>query len=331
MELDFGARLNIITGDNGLGKSFLLDIIWWALTRHWPAELNPLWVADRKALPNGEPAPAIRFTFQAKSKDEQYSSTFSYSDQVWTGRAGRPANPGLVIFAMSAGSFCVWDPHRNDWRTQEGVDVQDRIPAYVFSPKEIWDGLPGTSGSAWLCNGLLRDWAVWQSQRGASFERLRDVVAALSPSPSQHLEIGALTRISLDDSRDIPTIRMPYGRDVSILHASSGIRRVVSLAYLLVWAWQEHLLAAQQRKEAPTPRITFLIDELDAHLHPAWQCSIVSSLLAVITKLQNKSPEREMELEMEQEIEVQLIAATHSPFGDGLLGAHIQSRSRCLV
>lgn len=28
-------RLNLITGDNGLGKSFLLDVVWWALTRTW--------------------------------------------------------------------------------------------------------------------------------------------------------------------------------------------------------------------------------------------------------------------------------------------------------
>ncbi|MBK8115935.1 MAG: AAA family ATPase [Candidatus Accumulibacter sp.] len=41
MDLEFGDRLNLITGDNGLGKSFLLDIAWWAMTRKWPAEINP--------------------------------------------------------------------------------------------------------------------------------------------------------------------------------------------------------------------------------------------------------------------------------------------------
>ena len=33
MSLDpLGARLNLITGDNGLGKSFLLELAWWTLT-----------------------------------------------------------------------------------------------------------------------------------------------------------------------------------------------------------------------------------------------------------------------------------------------------------
>jgi DNA repair ATPase RecN len=28
-----GKRLNVIAGDSGLGKSFLLDVAWWAVTR----------------------------------------------------------------------------------------------------------------------------------------------------------------------------------------------------------------------------------------------------------------------------------------------------------
>ena len=35
MALQFGPRLNLLTGDNGLGKTFVLDIAWWALTRTW--------------------------------------------------------------------------------------------------------------------------------------------------------------------------------------------------------------------------------------------------------------------------------------------------------
>jgi hypothetical protein len=33
MELELSERLNVLTGDNGLGKSFILEIAWWALTR----------------------------------------------------------------------------------------------------------------------------------------------------------------------------------------------------------------------------------------------------------------------------------------------------------
>ncbi|MCY4461729.1 MAG: ATP-binding protein, partial [Albidovulum sp.] len=35
VDLEFGERLTLIAGDNGLGKSFLLDAAWWALTGTW--------------------------------------------------------------------------------------------------------------------------------------------------------------------------------------------------------------------------------------------------------------------------------------------------------
>ncbi len=40
MTPEYAPGANLITGDNGLGKSFLLDLSWWALTRHWPREVN---------------------------------------------------------------------------------------------------------------------------------------------------------------------------------------------------------------------------------------------------------------------------------------------------
>ena len=51
MEMELAPRLNLITGDNGLGKSFLLDVIWWALTRKWPQEVNPHMNAGYAARP----------------------------------------------------------------------------------------------------------------------------------------------------------------------------------------------------------------------------------------------------------------------------------------
>src|SRR5262249_9192557 len=34
-DIELSGRLNIFTGDNGLGKSFILDVAWWALTGTW--------------------------------------------------------------------------------------------------------------------------------------------------------------------------------------------------------------------------------------------------------------------------------------------------------
>ena len=108
MELAFGSRLNLITGDNGLGKSFILDILWWAMTRTWPAEVNPRLTAGRTALPTDKKQPAtIRTRFSATSKTIENESTFKSSEQIWPIKAGRPANPGLIFLCPCESSPCI--------------------------------------------------------------------------------------------------------------------------------------------------------------------------------------------------------------------------------
>ena len=299
MELPFGKRLNLLTGDNGLGKSFLLDIAWWAMTRKWPAELNPKLTAGKVALPTEKKQKAeIDFSFSAVTKTKGHVSTFEPKTQSWSVPQGRPAIPGLVFYALADGSFAVWDPARNYWKskTDEG---KERPPAYVFSPKEVWDGLQREDGT-WLCNGLIRDWAGWQKEKGRAFESLTAVLEVLSPDSDEKLVPGDMTRISLDDVRDMPTLKMPYGQDVAVVHASSGMRRIISLAYFLVWCWEEHLKAKELLGEEPESKTVFLVDEVESHLHPKWQRTVIPALMKVMDKLMTSS-------------EVQLVAVTHSP------------------
>jgi hypothetical protein len=299
IDVEFGERLNVITGDNGLGKSFLLDIAFWSMTRRWPAEVNPRLTTGRRALPRAGEAGEISFEFTSKTGVEAYTSRYVPRDQAWTGRPGRPANPGLVLYAMADGGFAVWDPARNYWRTQAGTDVQERRPAYVFNPAEVWDGLEDESGTP-LCNGLIRDLANWQKEDGEAWTYFGYVLVSLSAAEEEQLLMGDLTRISLDDARDMPTIRMPYGQDVAVVHASAGMRRILALAYLLVWAWMEHKAASRLLNESETGQLVFLVDEIESHLHPKWQFGIVRSVLSVMEGIATDTS-------------IQLIAATHSP------------------
>ncbi len=297
MTLELAPRLNLITGDNGLGKSFLLDVAWWALTRRWPAEVNLKASAGLMARPFTSGEAIIEYSFKGKMGKPSQTCLYDRRDECWTGKPGRPGNPGLVLYAQVDGGFSVWDPARNYWKSKT-PDGQERQPAFVFSAKEIWDGL--VSGSTQLCNGLIADWALWQKEGGEAFSQLSDVLSLLSPSPEEKLAPGELGKISIVDSRWMPTLKMPYGMDVPLPMASAGMKRVVALAYLLVWSWQEHTRAAKLLDEKPTSQVTFLIDEIECHLHPRWQRTMVRALLKVMKAVAKKAT-------------VQLVAATHSP------------------
>lgn len=302
IEANLAERLNLLTGDNGLGKSFLLDVAWWALTRKWPHDLNSDLTSGYPARPTDSKRPAtIAFSLKSKSKSVTYESRYVPRDEAWLGKAGRPWNPGLVIYAHADGGFSVWDPARNYWKRRGNVDIQERLPAYVLAPKDVWNGLEvDIDGKlTTVCNGLLADWASWIRERGEDSQRMREILSRLAPE-DESIEVGPLVRLSVNDARDIPSIRTPYSKAVPILHASSGIRRAVGLAYMLMWSWNEHVLAVEQLGEKATSRVVMLFDEVESHLHPRWQRTILNSVLHVAESLHTAA-------------KIQLLAATHSP------------------
>lgn len=293
LDIEFAPRMNFLTGDNGLGKSFLLEIAWWVLTRTW---------AKLPAAPHRGTryAPTIQFRFEsAASMSVDRESRFHRGAQTWALEDGHLPSSSLVIYAQADGGFSLWDPARYHWRKRQAAPDLPR--AFIFRPQEVWDGLP-LDDPRKLCNGLIHDWAAWQREKGQAFDLLTRVLGRLSPSPEEPLVPGELQRVSIDDVRDHPTLQTPYGQQVALVHASAAMRRIVALAYLLVWAWTEHLRVAEFLGVKPTREIIFLVDEIEAHLHPRWQRRIVPALLDVVEALTGT-----------QDVSLQLIAATHSP------------------
>ena len=304
MVLDLQRRLNLITGDNGLGKSFLLDAAWWALTRRWPRDLNPRLTSGYAARPRDiARAAKLRFALTTDAgNSKSFESRYSTQDESWTGQPGRPWSPGLVIHAHADGGFSVWDPARNYWKKKGKIDVQDRLPGYVFSPEEVWTGLvvPIPGKATKVCKGLLDDWSSWIRENGENARRMAEVVGTLTVR-GEPCEVGPILRLSVDDAQDIPSIKTEYSNAVPIVHASSAVRRITGLAYMLAWSWSEHVRAATQLGVKVAGQVILLFDEIDAHLHPQWQRAIVPAILRVMDHLTNPDSG------------VQLIATTHSP------------------
>jgi len=112
------------------------------------------------------------------------------------------------------------------------------------------------------------------------------------------LDPGEALRVP-GESRAIPTLRHHYGI-VPFTNESAGVKRIVTIAYLLVWAWSEHQVYSALAKKAPQEKMVVLVDEMEAHLHPKWQRSVLPALLDVSAILSRV-------------IQPQIIVSTHSP------------------
>lgn len=287
MHAQLAPRINVITGDNGLGKSFLLDVAWWTLTRTW---------AGTPAIPTrNKKVASIYYVVRGKTKDAPIvRSEFRFDTQTWAVDERRSTTSGIVIYARVDGGFSVWDPARNSRRDK---DVE-RPSAYHFDKSQVWDGLD--VGGKKVCEGLDRDWVSWQRAKASEFEWLKKALLSLS-APDEPIEPGEPRRVFVGEGRDRPTIRMS-GQEVPIVLASAGVRRVLAIAYLLVWAFREHKVEVElQHLGEPERRLVFLFDEPETHLHPRWQRAILPSILRAADELRREGSE------------TQLVTATHSP------------------
>ena len=290
------SRLNIVTGDNSLGKTFLLECIWWAITGNWGKHPAAPRLDVKK--PSG---PRLAFslnTFERVSAKFEFG--YDWKSQSWASKREVSRPGGLAIYARFDGSHVVWDTTRppiDGYGELEGGQI-------FLSREELWDGkeVQDRHGrKTHICNGLIRDWMNWQT----SGERFEEIYSAfvrsleiLSPSESEKLVPDEPTRMP-NDAREIPTLRMKYG-SVPILHASAGVQRIVGLAYLIVWTWFEHKRSASLSRRDPQDRMVLIIDEVEAHLHPKWQRAIVPAIINVIE-------------DISVDLEVQVHLATHSP------------------
>jgi hypothetical protein len=295
---DIAPRVNVITGDNGLGKSFLLEAVWWMLTGRWhmlPAVVTDQW----------QPA-AISAQLREGAAKETRSSPWDRMMQGW-GPPLKDASlrPGLVVYARVDGSFSVWDSHRNVYSARQRDGYTPPPPAvYPFSYAEVMYGL-----KVWLDDknelevsiGLINEWREWQTGNKPQFALLQSILATLGPD-GETLTSGTPSRPYLDDARDMPTIKTGYGQEVPILLAPAGVKRAAMFAYVLTWAISEHRRLVNAQGGVPARSVVLLIDEPETHLHPRWQRTILPSLL------------KALEVGFgEPKVDVQMFVATHSP------------------
>jgi predicted ATPase len=289
MKLEFGSRLNVITGDNGLGKSFILDCAFWMLSRRENKKILPKdFSLDATMLATVHP--------ENNPKKSNIKSLFLRTPQKWD-LAKDPVLPdfSIVIYETIENNYLICDRLSESQKQNGNGESNDRF--FEFTPDVLWDGDPRAKPRI---NGLIRDMATWKLKNQTEIEVLRRVLNTLSPEKEPSFELGDFWNFDLADVRDIPTVKT-YGEFIPITQTSSGFRRILTFAYVLVWTYLEHLRAAKATNIPPTNHIILLIDEIDQHLHPKWQRSIIAALIEAVEQV------------VSLKVQVQIITTTHSP------------------
>lgn len=312
VDLRFLPGLNVLTGDNGIGKTFVLETIWATITTILdgisgfrgigtsPSEIGALF--EHRDGPNVDFTPQATWSFDRLQQQwvrgwhlGRRTPGFKTKEHKTDEAQWRPQS--LVLYVKADGAISIWDSYIARSKIANFPEA-----AIELSSSAVWDGLqridPKSGSKQMICPGFIEDVARWQGAKSPEFAMLSEVLGVLS-SPDIPIAFDASVRVSLSDRRDIPTLRLPYGT-VPVTVASAGIRRILGLSYALVWAWKEHKNSAMVVGLPPTRDIVVMIDEIEAHLHPLWQRVVIPSLQKAIRAI---APEAG----------IQLFVSTHAP------------------
>ena len=287
LNIEFSPDVTVIVGANGSGKTSILRAITHSFTnrnregfryRVGAAVFTYFQKGERLCRCGGKP-------FGIEKDLHLHDHIPSINDSV-------PDEDGVTSFHNSETPYNILaiGAHRYfDYIKIQGMKAEentasqkeayaDNNPLYIDQPI-----LPHVK--QWMVNRYFIIEKPWGKELKDNWEKLIEKIPKLSP-PNHNLQFARI-------EEDLNPIFILDNKECYLEELSSGFKSVLSIVLSII-NWIEGVNDGEQRK-IENACGTVLIDEIEAHLHPAWQ----NMVLKVITEMFPK---------------LQFIITTHSPY-----------------
>ncbi len=282
-ELETAVPVTIITGENGSGKSILIDAIRGMFGQHYASLERPIW---RRGVPF-----EVGLTMVRDGTRTRLSSTQSYPGNIlrFTG-AELALIPQAVALQQAPAPCWVVDFWRSNLATDsyaiQGLSPQDHL-------RYLMGALQGTHLNAEVTRLLcffdyLRDSRIPREKLAGQvlFETARQIVQlSLLDGELVDVERHTFTPMVRQGGQTVPLSSLSSGNAFMIQHMIGLLGKMYAVNTL---------------RDEPPERMcrcpgVLLLDEAENHLHPRWQKRFLGDVLRIFPNLQ-------------------IIATTHSPF-----------------
>ena len=159
--------------------------------------------------------------------------------------------------------------------TREGNIVESRN-AYRNNNPTYLESSPMPNIKQWMVNRYFQVDKPWAVKEKHNWESVMSKLGFISPKDTDFRFVKI--------ERDLEPVFSLNGSECYLEELSSGFKSVLSIILNIV-DWIESVNEGENMK-IENAEGTVLIDEIDAHLHPSWQATVLSSLREIYPKLQ---------------------------------------------
>ena len=277
LDVQFNPKMNVVVGANGVGKTSLLRCIAYSQTHNSmdimrfrkdaSIKMNGV-IGDRKITYGAEKFVDVDQRYRQMNikqwqltPDNGYEACYMYAEKDYN--------------LLAIGAYRYFSYNRIDGMTRESNVVDSRNRYRKFNPAYL-EASPMPNIKQWMINRYFqidKDWAIIEK---SNWESIMSKLGSISPKDTDFRFVKI--------ERDLEPVFSLNGSECYLEELSSGFKSVLSIILNIV-DWIESVNEGENMK-IENSEGTVLIDEIDAHLHPSWQATVLSSLREIYPKLQ---------------------------------------------
>lgn len=277
LDVQFNPKMNVIIGSNGVGKTSLLRCLTYSMTSNSLDNIRFRKDAVIKANGvNGEK----KYTFGAEKIVNENQKYRQINITRWLltpdeGRIGEIMHKEKDYNLLAIGAYRYFSYKQIGGMTREG-NVKELRNLYQANNPRYLEAQPMPDIKQWMINRYFQIEKEWATIEKTNWKWIISKLNTMAPKGS----LFEFVKIE----RDLEPIFNLNGSECYLEELSSGFKSILSIVFNIT-DWIEGV-NEKENSDVKEALGTVMIDEIDAHLHPSWQSTILSSLRLIFPKLQ---------------------------------------------
>lgn len=277
LDVEFNPHMNIIVGPNGYGKTSILRGICNSFTSYHLSEVRHRAGASYNMYYIENGVKHKTGVDGVVSVDQQYQN---FNAEKWSLNQEEGIENNSIVrvpsyHILAIGAYRYFNYLQIDGMKRE-QKKDERQKYYIHNNPSFIESTSMPNIKQWMVNRYFvtpMDWAVVEK---ANWNKLNEKLSSIAPDGTEF----RFVRIE----RDLEPIFSLNGQECYLEELSSGYKSVISILFTII-DWIEGVNTGDNAF-IDSAEGTVLIDEVDAHLHPTWQQTVINSLREIFPKIQ---------------------------------------------